>query len=35
VTGENIGETAFQARHDLVQSSERDALFALFEPMKG
>jgi hypothetical protein len=34
VTRENISETAFQARHDLVQTSQRDALLALFKPMK-
>lgn len=31
---ENIREIAFQAPHDLVQTSKRDALLALFEPMK-
>jgi hypothetical protein len=33
--GKNIGEAAFQARHDLVQSSEGNALLALFQSMKG
>lgn len=33
--GENIGEAALEAAHDLLQAAEGDALGALFEAVEG